>query len=346
MGRLDRTCVDSDQGVSQLLLLNEQTIRGLYKMEECILDVEKAFRYGTEGKTVAPIRMSIPHKKVGAETLYMPSYIEPENFTSVKVVSIFPNNAHVGRKVLQGIILLTDAVNGEHVAIMDASYLTVLRTGASSGVATKHLARKESKVCAVLGCGAQSLGQIQAVMAVRNLEHIILYNRTIEKTDVLKEKLHELYPQWNGIITIQQDANRAVQEADIVICSSKSPTPLFDGNVLKTGTHINGIGSYQPHMQEVDLNTLYKCDKVVVDTMEGCLHEAGDFIVPMKEGKWGTDSIYGEIGDIVCGQKDGRTNQKEITFYKSVGISYLDTMVAQSVYKKALKTGVGEIINI
>ncbi|TYR81540.1 ornithine cyclodeaminase family protein [Priestia megaterium] len=324
-----------------MLLLNEQMIRELYTMEDCIDDVEKAFFYGTEGKTVAPVRLSVPHEKMEAETLYMPSYIEPENYTAVKIVSIFPHNKNEGRNVLQGMILLTNALTGEHVALLDASYLTVLRTGASSGVATKYLARENAKVCAVLGCGAQSLGQIQAVMAVRELEQIILYNRTVEKAKVLKETLQKLFPKWKGTITVQADANEAVKEADIVICSSKSTTPLFDGNMLKAGTHINGIGSYQSHMQEVDVQTLYKSNKVVVDTIEGALHEAGDLLVPIKEGLWNSESIYGEIGEIVCGQKEGRTNEDEITFYKAVGIAYLDTMVAKSVYEKAMKQGVG-----
>ena len=138
-------------GADNLIILDSATIKEIYTMDDCIEDVEKAFVYGHTGKTVAPIRISVPHEKVGAETLYMPSYIEPENYTSAKIVSIFPANAKEGRPVLQGIIVLTDAQTGEHVALMDASYLTVLRTGASSGVATKYLGRKDAKVCTVLG---------------------------------------------------------------------------------------------------------------------------------------------------------------------------------------------------
>ena len=329
-----------------MLLLNEQKIKELYSMADCIDDVEKAFRCGREGKTIAPIRMSIPHKKMSAETLYMPSYIESEDYTAVKIVSIFPNNAKQGKKVLQSIILLTDAITGEHVAMMDASYLTILRTGASSGVATKYLAREKSRICAVLGCGAQSLGQIQAIMAVRNLDEIILYNRTIEKAEKLGEKLRALYPNWNGNIVFNSDANKAVEKADIIICSTKSTTPLFNGNLLKPGTHINAIGSYQPHMQEVDVHTLKKSGKIVVDTIEGALHETGDFLVPMKEGSFSPQSIYGEIGEIICGEKEARMNDDEITFYKSVGIGYLDTMVAVQVFKKAIEASVGESFSL
>lgn len=329
-----------------MLFLDGATIKEIYTMNNCIEDVEKAFKYGFTGKTVSPIRVSVPHEKLGAETLYMPSYIEPENYTAVKIVSIFPNNAQEGRNVLQGIILLTDAMTGEHVAVMDASYLTVLRTGASSGVATKYLSKKDAKVCAVLGCGAQALGQVQAVMATRELHKIILWNRTPGRAEILKKNLELAYPEWQGEITITMEANEAVPQADIIICSTKSTTPLFDGNLVKPGTHINAIGSYQPHMQEVDVQTLLRSDKVVVDTYEGAMHEAGDLLVPIKEGQWSSESIFAEIGEIICGHKNPRTDDSEITFYKSVGIGYLDTMVATSVYKKAIEKNCGQSISL
>ncbi|MBX9974742.1 ornithine cyclodeaminase family protein [Cytobacillus firmus] len=329
-----------------MLMINKDTIKDLYSMGECIQDVEKAFYYGHRNKTLTPIRMSVPHSKYDAETLYMPSFIEPENYTAVKVVSIFPHNTSGGRPVLQGVILLTDARTGEHVALMDASYLTVLRTGASSGVATKYLARKNSKVCSVLGCGAQAAGQIQAVMSVMELEQIILYNRTIERAEVFKNEIHSLYPDWRGTISIQADVNAAAAQSDIVICSTKSSSPLFDGSILREGTHINAIGSYQAHMQEVDAQTLIRSNKVVVDTMEGAMHEAGDLLVPHTKGEWSTDLIYGEIGEIVCGEKEGRENSSEITFYKSVGVGFLDTMVASKVYRKAVSEGKGDCFSI
>ncbi|MDT2046253.1 ornithine cyclodeaminase [Priestia aryabhattai] len=324
-----------------MLLLNEKMIRELYTMKDCIRDVEQGFRYGTEGKAKAPVRLSLAHEKKQAETLYMPSYVEPVDYTAVKVVSIFPENANEGKKVLQGMILLTNALTGEHVALLDASYLTVLRTGASSGVATKYLARNNAKVCAVLGCGTQSIGQVQAMMEVRSLEQILLYNRTVKKAYALKDEIKALYPTWSGDITVVNDADQAVQGADIVICSSKSSTPLFNGSLLRPGTHVNAIGSYQPHMQEVDVETLLKSDKVVVDTYEGAMHEAGDLLVPIDQGLWEATAIYGELGEIVCERKGGRTAEEEITFYESVGIAYLDTMVAKSVYEKAVELGIG-----
>lgn len=310
-------------------------------MKECISDTEQAFRMNADNKVISPIRTSIAHAKWNAETLYMPAYIEDVDYTAVKIVSIFPHNTKKNQPVLQGVSLLTDAVTGEHAALLNASALTIMRTGASSGVATNLLARKDAKVCAVLGCGAQSIGQIQAVMEVRKLERIVLYNRTVDRADQMKKKLDIMYNGWEGEIVVEENANAAVEQSDIVICSSKSVQPIFEGRYLKAGTHINAIGSYQPHMQEIDEITLKRSEKIVVDTLEGAMHEAGDFLVPIQKGTWRAESIYGELEEIVAGYKAGRENDREITLYKSVGVGFLDTMVAQSVYKKAEKLNVG-----
>ncbi|MGP1907740.1 ornithine cyclodeaminase family protein [Metabacillus sp. JX24] len=327
-----------------MLVLNEALIKKIYSMKDCLKDTEQAFRYYQLKQTKAPVRMSVSYPEMKAETLYMPSFIEAEKYMSVKVVSIFPKNAEEGRDVLQSVLLLTDAVTGEHKAIMGASYLTVLRTGASSGAATKYLSRKNSKILAVIGCGAQSIGQIQAVMSVREINEIILYNRTSGKAEALREILLELYPGCQ--VYIERNPDAAVHRADIVNCSTKSSVPLFNGDIIKPGTHINAIGSYLPHMQEVDSKTLKKSSKIVVDTIEGVLQEAGDFLIPIANNEWQPQSIYGEISEIICSEKPVRTDEDEITFYKSVGIGYLDTMAAISIYKKAIKSGLIQEINL
>jgi ornithine cyclodeaminase/alanine dehydrogenase-like protein (mu-crystallin family) len=324
-----------------MLVLTRNDIEQLYTMKECIQDVEEAFRFAAEGRTTTPVRTSVPHAKRGAVTLYMPSYIEAVEYTSVKVVSIFPDNQEKGLPSLQGVTLLTEAVSGRHVALLDATFLTVFRTGASSGVATKWLARADARSLAVLGCGAQALGQIQAVMAVRPIERLYLYNRTRGRAEQLAGQIAGLFPEWRGTVEIVDDPDAAVEAADIVVCSTKATQPLFDGNRLRPGTHVNAIGAYQPHMQEFDVTTLKRSSKVVVDTREGALHEAGDLIMPIQRGEWSIDRLHAELGEILAGRKPGRERDDEITLYKSVGIAYLDTMVARSVYEKAKRLGAG-----
>ncbi|MGG1660667.1 ornithine cyclodeaminase family protein [Brevibacillus sp. NRS-1366] len=329
-----------------MLVLSRENIEQIYTMKQCLEDVEHVFREHVQGLVVTPVRTAIDHPKYEGTSLYMPSYLASDDYIAVKVISIFPYNHQHGIKALQSVILLTEAKTGQHVAMMDASLLTIMRTGASSGVATKYMAKEDAHSCAVLGCGAQSIGQIQAVMEVRPLTEIFLYNRTRAKADELKEKLSALYPDWQGEIYVVEDANLAVEKADIIICSTKATTPLFDGARLQPGTHINAIGAFLPHMQEVDLTTLQRSSKVVVDTLEGAQHEAGDLLIPISRGEWSFDQLHAELGEILTGNKPGRETADEITLYKSVGIAYLDTAVAKTVYELAKAAGLGTEISL
>lgn len=328
--------------VEFMLLLSEKEIKSIYTMESAIKDLENALVHNQEGKIQNPHRtvLDFPEKKASA--LYMPSALLPIGKTAVKVVTIFPENPAIGKKTTQGVILLSDTETGEHLACMNASYLTRLRTGAVSGIATKHLAKKSARSVAVIGCGAMAEEQLQAVLEVREIDEIFLYNRTAAKTHEFAGKFHK----FNGSVTILESADEAVSRADIVICSTRSEKPVFSGKALQQGTHINGVGSYLPHMQEVDAETLLRSSKIVVDTIEGVKDEAGDFIIPADEGIWSFSDLHGEIGPLSSGMIAGRENDEEITFFKSVGIAYFDLAVAAAVYEKAILEGVGTKVDL
>src|SRR5699024_9523910 len=201
--------------------------------------------------------------------------------------------------VIQSVMLLTETNSGKHLAMIDASHLTVMRTGAISGIATKYLSRENSETLTVIGCGAQSLGQIQAVMKVRSISNIYLYNRTLEKAELLKNKVSAIYPEWKGEITIEKDPNVAVSKADIVVSSTSSDYPVYSGDAVKPGTHINAVGSCEPTKREYDEKLLQRSDKVVVDTLEGAKQEAGGLIIPDKTNEWDMSNIYGELSEII-----------------------------------------------
>ncbi|MEK5440506.1 MULTISPECIES: ornithine cyclodeaminase family protein [unclassified Fredinandcohnia] len=329
-----------------MLVLSESQIRSIYSMADAIQDLEEALIHNNDGKVKNPHRTVLDFPEKEASALYMPSSIEPVGKSAVKVVTIFPHNPSVGKKTTQGIILLSDTDNGEHLACINASYLTRLRTGAVSGIATKHLAKKEASTVAVIGTGAMAEEQLQAVLEVREIMEIMLYNRTKEKAFLFEKRILELCPGFKGSITVMDHPDEAVSKSDIVICATRSVTPVFSGRALKQGTHINGVGSYLPHMQEVDAETILKCSKIVVDTIEGVKDEAGDLIIPAKKGLWSFSDLHGELGDLVSGAVSGRENKEEITFFKSVGIAYFDLAVAAAVYNKAITIGVGTQVEI
>lgn len=329
-----------------MLILSEEEVRSLYTMKEAIADIEQALKLNVQGLVNNPERTVINYPEKWASTLFMPSAIEPIGISAVKVVTIFPDNPAVGKRTTQGVILLSDTENGDHLACMDASYLTRLRTGAASGAATKKLAKQGAESAAVIGCGRMAEEQLQAVLETRPIKKIWLFNRTKERAEQFAECISGLSPTYNGTVQIVNEADSAVREADIVICSTRSEKPVFSGNVLRPGTHINGVGSYLPHMQEVDEVTLQKCSKIVVDTIHGVKEEAGDFIIPEKTGAWDFSRLHGELGELASGLIAGRESEDEITFFKSVGIAYFDLVVAAAVFKKAKASGVGTEVKL
>ncbi|MCM3569712.1 ornithine cyclodeaminase family protein [Neobacillus mesonae] len=329
-----------------MLILSEPQIRSLYTMKDAIKDLEKALLDYIEGKIANPHRTVIDFPDKSASALYMPSAIESVGKSAVKVVTIFPNNPSIGKRTTQGVVLLSDTNNGEYLGCLNASYLTRLRTGAVSGIATKYLAKKDASSIVVIGTGAMAEEQLQALLVVRDIKTIMLFNRTKEKAQIFAGKIKKLDPEYSGEIVVMDDVDEAVSKADIVICSTRSNIPVFSGKALQPGTHINGIGSYLPHMQEVDEETLHRCSKIVVDTMEGVKNEAGDFIIPANRGTWSFSQLHGEIGQLAAGQIAGRESGEEITFFKSVGIAYFDIAVAAAAYEKAIKAGVGTLVEI
>lgn len=327
-----------------MLIVNEQQIIDTYKMNDAIHDVTEILKAKVDEKIDSPIRTVIGFPQHEGSSLYMPSADLVGEVAAVKVVSIFPHNPANGKATTQGVILLTDGSNGEHLAMLSASYLTRLRTGALSAIATKYLARQDAKVLAVIGTGAMAFEQVLGVLAVRPIERILLVNRNPEKAKAFGEKLRAFGVE----ITTQviEEVAAAVRQADIINCATRAINPVFNGEDLKPGTHVNGVGSYLPHMHEVDITTITRASKIVVDDLEGVTEEAGELIDAQEKGKWSFEQIHGEIGNLVVGTTKGRENEEEITFFKSVGAAYFDLAVAKGVFKKAKEQRIGTEIDM
>lgn len=325
-------------------IINEQQIQQSYKMSDAIGDVTALLHAKQQGKIDNPHRTVIDFPERQASALYMPSADKQEELAGVKVVTIFPDNPNRGKPTTQGVILLSDATNGEHVAMMTASYLTRLRTGALSAIATDHLARKDSRVLAVIGTGAMAFEQVLGVLEVRDIETILLFNRTEEKAVRFKEQLEAFGVQAG--IEIAKSAKQAVEAADIVACATRSTEPVFDGSDLKPGTHINGVGSYLPHMREMDETTIGRANKIVADDLAGVQDEAGELIHAANSGNWSFDQLHAELTELSTGQRSGRETDEEITFFKCVGAAYFDLAVAKGVYRKAQSNQFGTDVEL
>lgn len=327
-----------------MIVLNQEEIIRFYKIEDAIKDVRETLIAKIEGKVQSPHRTVLEFPENSASSLYMPSSDLESKVAAVKVVTIFPENPSKGLPTTQGIIVLTSTENGEHLSVMNASYLTRLRTGAMTGLATDALAKEDASVLTVVGTGGMAFEQVIGVLAVRDINKIYLFNRTKEKALLFSEKLKN--DGVNISIELATDVNHAISKADIVCCATKSNTPVFNGDYLKPGTHVNGVGSYLPHMQEVDHTTITRASKIVVDDLQGAKDEAGELIDADQRGVWSFDDVYGELDSLVSGQIEGRENEEEITFFKSVGASFYDLAVAKGVYEKAKSNQLGLNIEV
>lgn len=318
-----------------MIILNEHEVQKIYNMKDAFCDIKEMLNQKNIGNIINPPRTVIELPNKEGSVLYMPCTDLSKSIMSIKTVTIFPNNASEGRETTQGIILLSDANNGDHVALFNASYLTRLRTGAISGLATDKLALKHAQSLAVIGTGGMAFEQVLGVLEVRDIKEILLFNPTKEKAVQFKKDLREYGIKNSVKIEMVDDVSEAVSRSQIINCSTRSNKPVFNGNDVLLGTHVNGIGSYLPHMQEVDFSFIKKSNKIVVDDFKGVTEEAGELIYANKQSDWSFEKdLHGELIDLVTDNIVGRENEEEITFFKSVGASYYDLAVANGVYKK------------
>jgi ornithine cyclodeaminase/alanine dehydrogenase len=271
---------------------------------------------------------------------YMPSYLSESSSLAIKIVAQFEENlTRYGLPTILALIFLSNPENGKPLAIMEGGYLTALRTGAASGVAAKYLARKDSSVVGIIGTGVQAGTQMLALSEVlRNIEKIkafdLLPGRSEEFAKGISQKI--------GVdVEVVKTNKECVEGSDVLVLATTSRFPVLDGNWLRNGTHVISIGVSGPEGRELDDSTVKKA-KIVVDTIEGVLAETGDLTVPMKKGVISQDSIYGELHEIVGGDKPGRTSNDEITCWKAVGLAIEDAAVAKLVYDKAREKGIGK----
>lgn len=329
----------------KILVLNEHDMEKVFTMEDAIQADKDALEFYSRGETCIPLRTNLDVPEHNGQSLYMPGYVGGANALGVKIISVYPDNINKGLPSVPALMVLVDNETGEVCAAMDGTYLTKVRTGALSGAATDILARKDSKIYALVGTGGQAEAQLEAVLTVRDIEEVRVYSRTRDRLEEFVKNMSEKFSdKFNVRIVAANSADEAVNGADIITCVTTSKKPVFDGKLVKKGTHINGVGSYTPDMQELDEYIVLNSDKIYVDTMDGVINESGDFIIPMEENKFSKEDITGELGEVIIGKVAGRESEDEITLFKSVGSGVFDLVTARRIYEKALEKGIGQII--
>ncbi|MGO1712963.1 MAG: ornithine cyclodeaminase family protein [Senegalia sp. (in: firmicutes)] len=329
----------------EILILKKKDIEEVYSMKDAIGASKDALELYSKGESEIPLRINLNVKKEEGQSLYMPGYVPDADALGLKLVSVYPNNTKKGLDSISSTMVLKNESTGEVSSIMDGTYLTKLRTGAVSGAATDLLARKDASIFALIGTGGQAKSQLEAILNVRPIKEVRVFARNKEKTeDFIKQMKEELGDKFNFNIIASDSSKEAIDNADIITCVTTAKEPVFDGKLVKKGAHINGVGSYTPDMQEIDPYIICNADKIYVDTLDGVINESGDFIKPIKEGKFKEDDINGELGELIMNKIPSRENEDEITLFKTVGSSILDLVTAKKIYDKARENNMGETI--
>lgn len=324
-----------------MLLLSKEDIKAVFTVKDAISAVKHAYSMYSQGKSVVPLRVNIDIPKHNGQSLFMPGYVEDINIAGVKIVSVFPNNIEKGIASVPAKMILINGETGEVCCMMDGTYLTQLRTGAASGAATDLLAGRDAENMVLFGTGGQAAAQLESVLAVRNIRNVKVVGLNKSKALEFSKKMQTELQHYGATITVCDNIDTAVSEADVITAATTSRKPVFNGRMVRKGTHINGVGSYTPEVQELDEYIIQKAGKVFVDSRDAVLSEAGDLIIPMDRGLIGKDRITGELGEIISGRLPGRTDIDEITIFKTVGIAVTDVVTAHSIYKKAQDLGIG-----
>ena len=316
-------------------ILSASDVRAALPMPKAIAAMQHAYGQLSAGKAVAPPRQHISTDQ--GVTLIMPAYLPERSDFAIKVVSVYDDNPNLGLPRITATVLVLDPATGTPKAFMDGTSLTAIRTGAGGGVAADLLARKDAHTVGLFGAGIQARAQLQAVMAVRDIACVNIISRTQASAQQLAAEISEWTdaPEVNLVSTSEE----VVTQADIVLCATTSATPLFDGNALRPGMHITAVGTFVPEKREVDTTTIRRADRIVVDSREACLEEAGDLIIPNAH-------IDAEIGEIVNGDKPGRQSDDEITFFKSVGVAVQDAVAGAAVLAEAEAQALGTLVEM
>ena len=319
-------------------ILSRPDVQHALAMRDAIAIVRDAYAQLSAGQATVPLRVPIPIEQHNGVTLFMPAHLQTSDALAIKIVSVHNNNPAQGLPLIHALVVVIDAATGKPLAAMEGGYLTALRTGAASGVATDLLARRDARVAAIFGAGIQGRTQLRAICAVRALERVFVFDAIPGQTEKF---IAEMRDQVSADLRVADSPRGAVRDADVICTATTSKQPVFDGNDLKPGAHINAIGAYTPTMQEIDEITLQRAHKIVVDSRVAALAEAGDLIIAIKNGAISEANIYAEIGEIALGKKPGRERDDEITYFKSVGNAVQDASIARAIYDAALKNGAG-----
>jgi len=325
-----------------VLVLGRADVEALLEPRELVDALARAFAEHAAGRSRVPPRATVPVTDDGL-LLVMPAAAPADDGWALgtKLVTFYANNHARRAPTIQATYVLMEGTTGTPLALLEAGFLTGLRTGATSALAARHLARRDAKRLVCFGAGVQAGFQLRCLTVELLVERV----EVVGRDPVRARRFAEWWTGQLGLpVTVVTDPDAAVARADIVTCATTATTPLFDGRRLAAGTHVDAVGSFQPTTRELDAETIRRA-RVVVD-QPGAIDSAGDLAIPMKEAEIARAHVVGELADVVSGKVAGRTRPEEITLFKSVGFALEDLVAARLAYTRAKARGIGREVSL
>jgi ornithine cyclodeaminase len=327
--------------MASIRILTAADVRAALSMADAIEATRLAFAQLSSGRAEVPMRTQ--WSAANGTALVMPAYLPDSHGLGAKIVSVFPGNPGRGLATVNALVALLDTDTGLPVGLLDGTYLTALRTGAASGVATDLLADHNADTVAVFGAGVQAHTQLLALCTVRLIRRAWVYDRNTERASTLVAEMAGQGP-IPADLRLAASPEEALREARIVATATTSNCPVFADADLHPGTHICAIGAFTPHMQEVPAETVGRA-RVFVDQRAAALTEAGDLLIPIEQGLLARDAVH-ELGEVINELVAGRESPDQVTLFKSVGNAVQDIAAAARAFHVAEERGLGTIVEL
>ncbi len=322
----------------KILILDHSQVEELLPIKECIPLMRDALISLAAGKVHQPLRTIMRPPDAKGVMGLMPSYVSGASAAfGLKAICVFPENPAGGKDAHQGGVLLFSAETGELQAMMNASAITAIRTAAVSGVATDLLARADACNLAILGSGVQARSHLVAMSHVRPLKRCRIASRNFDHARKLAEEMRQ---DFSFPLEPVETVDAAIKDSDLIVTATTALEPIVKRQWISGGAHLNLVGSSRPNGREVDSATMAAAS-FFVDRRESTLNESGDYLFAAREGVIGPDHIRAELGELLIGEKPGRTSTEEITLFKSLGLGIEDLFAAQHLYRRAQQEKLG-----
>jgi alanine dehydrogenase len=329
-----------------MLILSEADLRNVLTMRDVIDAVESGFRALARGEAQIPERLRLDVPAHNGIVLEMPAYIGSRESVETdalgtKIVSVFERNAARGLPIVQAVYLLLDSETGAPLSLMEGRFITAIRTAATSAVATKFMATPGTKRLAVFGAGVQAQFHIEAMIAVADVELVMISSRSVKGARALADHVRSVHGISCEVVSLE----KAAATANLICTCTTSPAPLFDGRLLAAGTHINAVGAFTPSTRELDAETVRRA-RVIIDAESAAGREAGEILLPISEGSIDASHVKGTLAEVILGKVPGRESPSEITLFKSCGLAIEDLVTARLAYSRATAEELGSQVQL